>query len=319
MTTIQLAVDARNPGEFLAVCGLLEVLGRYDANATSAWRRAAGTLPSLPSAAADVCEINGTIDEAAIAAELAKQLGTKNAWKAISETGRVELEDAIGAWTAGVEVTLLNETFVIDHWYERASISKGAIASGSATTRGWKFWAGQQDRNKGICGLILDLVNVASGMGPGQRLQDLFAQRAKGRAPFKVDPTSSRSAIDRGVSANDAENDGALFVRPAIELFALLGMSTFFPPRRFGDAAPGGTIGIRGRTFRYWMWRQPLLLSLARLHARGFDSAPDEDVMFEAPIGGKEYAYLKFARPAGEPVSSDSGNEDENDEENSDE
>ncbi|HCF58733.1 MAG TPA: hypothetical protein DFS52_12165, partial [Myxococcales bacterium] len=85
MTTIQLAIDARNPGEYLAVCGLLEVLSRYDANATSAWRRATGVLPSLPSAAADVCEVNTTIDEATVAAQVGQRLGSKDAWTAITE------------------------------------------------------------------------------------------------------------------------------------------------------------------------------------------------------------------------------------------
>lgn len=313
MMTIQLAVDARNPGEYLAVCGLLEVLSRFDPNATSAWRRTVGALPSLPSAATDVCEIKSTIGEADVAMNLAKQLGARNAWKAITETGRVSLKDAIGAWTAGVEFTLLNEIFIVDHWYEYASINKGKIISISETPRGWKFWAGQQDRNKGICGLILDLVDAASGMSPSRELQKLFAYRVKGRAPFKIDPASSRSTIDRGISANDAEKDGSLFVRPAVEILATLGMSAFFPPRRFGGAAPGGTVGIRGHVFQYSLWRQPVTLSLARLYARGFTQTPQDKLALEAWIGGKEYAYLKFARATGLSESVDFSNEDRND------
>lgn len=336
MTTIQLAVDARNPGEYLAVCGLVEVLGRYDTKATSAWRRTTGVLSSLPSAAADVCEVNATIDEAAVAAELAKQLGTRDAWQAITENGRVPLADSIGGWCGGIELSLGDRSVVVvDHWYERAHVFHGRIVQRLEKHDGksrWKFWAGQQDEasvkkgvykasKRGIAGLCLDLVDAAASLSPVQRLQDLVSLPSPGSSRLNLDAATTRSSIDRGISANDAaKNGGSSPGRPALELLAAIGLSSFFPPRRQGDAVPHGVVGVRKRMFTYCTWSPYTPLALARMAARGVEVAPFELVKREAAIGMMgQYGYLKLARPTGITESVDSSNEDESDDEDSDE
>ena len=335
MTTIQLAVDARNPGEYLAVCGLVEVLGRYDTNATSAWRRATGVLPSLPSAAADVCEIEAAIDEDAVAAELAKQLGTKDAWKAITENGRVPLADSIGGWCGGIELSLADRgVVVVDHWYEWAHVSHGRIVQRLEKRDGksrWKFWAGQQDEasvkkgvykpsKRGIAGLCLDLVDAAASLSPVQRLQDLVSLTSPGSSRINLDAATTRSSIDRGISANDAKNGGSSMRRPALELLAAIGLSSFFPPRHQGHAVPHGVVGVRKRIFTYCTWSPHTPLALARMAARGVAVAPFELVKREATIGMMgQYGYLKLARPAGITEPMDSSNEDNSDDEESDE
>lgn len=320
MTTSQLAIDARNPGEFLAVCGLLEVLGCYDADATSVWRRATGVLSSLPSAAADVCEIDATINETAIAAELGAQLGTSDAWKAITENGRVPLVDAKGGWCGGIELSLPDKPiFVIDHWYEKASISYGHIERlGNGDKSRWKFWAGNQD---GIVSLVLDLVHAAASMSSAQSLQDLLSFTLVGGGRLNLDAATTRSSIDRGISANDAaKSGGGSPGRPALELLAAIGLSTFFPPRREGDNAPHGVVGVRKRIFTYYAWGSHMPLSLARMAARGIEVAPAERVKREAIIAMMgQYAYLKHARPAGITESVDTDNEDESEDEDRDE
>lgn len=336
MTTIKLAVDARNPGEYLAVCGLLEVLGRYDVNATSAWRRATGALPSLPSAAADVCEVNATINEAAVATELATQLGTKDAWKAITENGRVPLADSIGGWCGGIELALPDRAVVvIDHWYEWAHASQGRIVQRLEKRDGksrWKFWAGKQDEAsikkgvystslRGIAGLSLDLVGEAASISSPQKLQELLSFTSPRSSRLNLDAVATRSSIDRGISANDAARSGGSSPgRPALELLAAIGLSAFFPPRREGDNAPHGVVGVRKRVFNYCTWSPHLPLSLARMAARGVEIAPAELVKREAIIGMMgQYGYLKLARPAGITESVDSGNEDESEDEDNDE
>ncbi len=303
MTPIQLVVDARNPGEYLAVCGLIEVLGRYDRSATSGWRRAAGFAPEVPSASADICDIEADIDELRTAEALAEALGARGAWMAVTESGRVPLADAVGKWSAGIELTLPNgDIVVIDHWYESAFVRNGGIVakvgkSGKPSRgRGWKFWAGQQDKNKGATGLVLDLVDGAAKLLAPMRMQDLLTGRVAGRSPLRTDAASNRSSLDRGISANDAEKQAILSVRPCLELLAAIGASAFFPPRRYGTTAPTGTVGIHGRRFRYCLWLRSVPISLARMSARVLYC---DGIDFEAAIGGKEYAYLKYARPAG--------------------
>lgn len=332
MTTIQLAIDARNPGEYLAVCGLLEVLSRYDVNATSAWRRTPGVLPSLPSAAADVCEINTDVDEVAVAAEVAKHLGSKDAWKAITENGRVPLADSVGGWCGALEFSLPEKSpVVVDHWYEWAHTSNGRIVQRLEKRDGksrWKFWAGKQDEAsikkgtysaslRGIAGLSLDLVEAAGQLSSAQKLQDIIAFTSPGASRLNLDAVATRSSIDRGISANDADKSGG---RPAMELLAAIGLSTFFPPRREGDNAPHGVVGVRKRLFTYSTWSPHLPLALARMTARGVEVASSVLVKREAIIGMMgQYGYLKLARPAGLTESVDSGNDDESDDEGSDE
>ncbi|HPA81447.1 MAG TPA: hypothetical protein PLS95_11575 [Thermoanaerobaculales bacterium] len=336
MTTIQLAIDARNPGEYLAVCGLLEVLSRYDANATSTWRRTAGVLPSLPSAAADMCEIETTIDEVAVATQIAQHIGSQNAWKAITENGRVPLSDSVGGWCGALEFSLPGKPLVVvDHWYEWAHASNGRIVQRLEKRDGksrWKFWAGKQDEAsikkgaysaslRGIAGLSLDLVMAAGQLTPAQKLQDVLAFTSPGASRLNLDAVATRSSIDRGISANDAaKSGGSSQGRPALELLAAIGLSAFFPPRREGENAPHGVVGVRKRVFTYCTWSPHLPLALARMAARGVAAAPSELVKREAIIGMMgQYGYLKLARPAGVTESGDSGNEDESDDEDSDE
>ena len=297
MTTIQLAVDSRNPGEYLAVCGLLEVLSRYDANATSVWRRTTGVAP-------DVCQIETVIDEAGIAAEIAKSLSTQDAWKAITETVRVPLADSVGVWCGGIEVTLPNgkHIVVIDHWYEWAYVEENMIVGKRGTRDGksrWKLWAGKHDA-RGAGGLALDFVTSIPQEFSPQRFQDVLQLIVRGSSGYKLDPATTRSSIDRGISANDARKAKVERVRPCLELLAAVGASTFFPPRREGDNAPHGVVGVQKRVFSYHTWSPNLPLSLARLAARGIELAPAELVKREAIVDTMgQYGYLKLARPAG--------------------
>jgi CRISPR-associated protein Csb3 len=335
VTTIQLAIDARNPGEYLAVCGLLEVLSRYDKNATSAWRRATGVLPSLPSAAADVCEVNAHIDEATVAAQVGQHIGSKDAWKAITENARVPISDSVGGWCGALEFSLPEKpVVVVDHWYEWAHASYGRIVQRLEKRDGksrWKFWAGKQDEAsikkgtysaslRGIAGLSLDLVEAAQ-LSSVKMLQDIIAYTSPGASRLNLDAVATRSSIDRGISANDAaKSGGGSQGRPALELLAAIGLSTFFPPRREGDNAPHGVVGVRKRLFTYSTWSPHLPLALSRMAARGVEVAASELVTREAIIGMMgQYGYMKLARPAGitEPVDSD--NDNESDDEDSDE
>lgn len=324
MTAIQLAIDARNPGEYLAVCGLLELLSRYDANATSAWRREAGVLPSLVSAAADVCEINACIDEAAVALELATYLGSKDAWKAITQSGRVPLADSVGHWCGGIELALPGKQVVVaDHWYERAHVEGVEIVGKRGTRDGksrWKLWAGKHEE-RGAGGLAADLVAAIPQSFKPHGFNDILrAPPVVGSSGYKLDPATTRSSIDRGISANDAKKAKVDRVRPWLELLAAVGASTFFPPRRQGENAPHGVVGVRKRVFTYSTWSPQLPLALARMAARGVEVGPSKLVKREAIIGMMgQYSYLKFARPAGVTESVDLGNDDESDDEDSDE
>jgi CRISPR-associated protein Csb3 len=305
VTSIQLAIDARNPGEYLAVCGLVELVGRIDRAATSGWTRRTGMVREVPSAGTDVCEIDAHLDEPKVVRELAFALGARSSWRAVTESGRVPLMDAVAAWTAGLEVVLpcQKDVVVIDHWYERAFVNGDQIVQRHGKRDGksrWKFWAGQQDSNKGIAGLVLDLVDAAARTGEARRFQDLLTYTSPGSSRLNLDAATTRSSIDRGISANDAAASGGSVGRPVLELLAAIGLAAFFPPRRYGDSAPDGTVGVERRIFRYCTWSPHAPLGIARLSARGVEVAAIQRAPRESTIGMMgQYSYLRFARPAG--------------------
>jgi CRISPR-associated protein Csb3 len=303
VTSIQLAVDARNPAEYLAVCGLLELIGRFDPKASSGWRRAAGFVREVPSAGADICDIKAEIEESSTAKALAKALRARDAWMAVTESGRVPLADAIGKWTGGIELSVPSrDVVVIDHWYESAFVKGNEIVQKQGNRDGksrWKLWAGHHDAI-GAAGLVLELVDLMAMMPSPDRVQALLNYVVRGSSGFKLDPATTRSSLDRGISANDAKRDRLEVVRPALELLAAIGLSAFFPPRRYGEAAPHGAVGVEKRTFNYCTWSPGAPLTIARMSARGVNVTPFEQSVRKAAIGMMgQYSYLKFARPAG--------------------
>lgn len=298
------AIDASNPGEFLAVCGLIELVGHCDRFATSTWSRRSGFVPEVKSAYCDVCEIQTSIAEDDFIGQLAGSMRSPASWQAVTQHGRVPLKDAIGKWVAGIELTLESKSVVvIDHWYERAFVQNNEIVQKVGKSRDgkgrWKFWAGHHD-GIGIAGLLIDYVEALAGQPDHKTIHDLLGRFSVGGSSFKIDANATRSALDRGISANDAAKEAGSQFRPAVELLALVGLSTCFPPRRIGDAAPDGSCGIRGRRFCYATWSTPAALSISRLLARAVDIPGFPISLKEAPLGMMgQYTFLRSARPTG--------------------
>lgn len=308
MNSFLLAVNATNPGEYLAVCGLIELVSCIDESSKSSWTRRSGFVPKAPAALSDVCEIQTRIEEPDFAPRLATALGSRDSWNAVTVTGRVPLARAVAKWTAGVEFAPpgCRGVLVIDHWYERAFVSGDQVVQRLGKRDGkstWKFWAGQQDSKQGITGLLLDLVDALAGINGVTCLNKILTFGSSGSSRLNLDAATTRSAIDRGISANDVASDGGSAGRPGLELLAAIGLSGFFPPRRYGDGAPEGAPGVQKRMFRYCTWNPYSQISLARLCARGVPVTGFELVPREATIGMMgQYKYLRFARPAGLPV-----------------
>jgi CRISPR-associated protein Csb3 len=300
-----LTVDATNPGEYLAACGLIELVSRMDRSATSAWARRSGLVPELPKAVSDVCEIRTDLTEPDFVRELSVALGSREAWSAVTARGRVPLSDAVAQWTAGIEFSVpgCRDVIVVDHWYEWAFVDGDSVVQRKGKRDGksrWKFWAGQQDSKRGITGLLLDLVDACTGMNAVRQPQDILGFTSNDSSRLNLDAATTRSSIDRGISANDAAADGRSIGRPGLELLAVIGLSAFFPPRRYGDAAPDGTVAVNRRLFRYWTWCPEAPICLARLCARGVGVLGFDCTPHGAMIGMMgQYSYLRSARPAG--------------------
>src|SRR5579883_435720 len=140
-----LAVNASNPGEYLAVCGLIELVSRLDRSATSGWTRCSGLVPRVPTALADICEITTALTEPEFAKNLSIALSSRAAWKAVTMRGRLPLDEAGAEWAAGLEFALPGcGVVVVDHWYDSVAVRGRQVTERDGKSR-WKFWAGQQD------------------------------------------------------------------------------------------------------------------------------------------------------------------------------
>jgi CRISPR-associated protein Csb3 len=282
---IVVPIEVRNPGAYLAACGVVEIAGAFDSRSTSHWERRP-VLLGTAQMDATACIIQTTIPEAELAAALFEALSCRNRWEAVTLDGRraplheVGNDEPLTAVRVCVHLRERLEHFPIDYWYHllgRADDAKlkDKLKEGKSV---WKFWSGRMSVQKTLLGENRKPGLISSLSGPdGQPVQDfaglLSVERQTGSS-LNLDAAARRGALDRGIAANEAkraEGDVAA-VRPALELLAAIGLSAFFPPRRLGATRENGihsTVGSDGQHLRYSAWATESPLALARLLARG--------------------------------------------------
>jgi CRISPR-associated protein Csb3 len=316
--TIVIPVETRNPGAYLAACGVVEIAGRFDAGSVSSWQRHRVTFGNT-SLSASACVLQTGVSETDLTAALHEGLGDRERWNAKMLDGRSISLGQVGkdAPLASVSVTIQigqrSEEFTIDHWYHRlARVDdpklKDRLADGKSA---WKFWGGRMAVQKTLLGegkkpgLITSLrTHVCE---PCDTVADLLSIECGTGSSFNLDAAARRGALDRGIAANEAKRATAdvAAARPALELLAAIALSAFFPPRRLGghrESGPHGTAGFDGERFQYCVWAGDAPLPLARLLARGI-CVPGMPLLdrFEArraSAGGKNYRF-EYARGAG--------------------
>ena len=263
-------VNPYNPVEYLACCGVFEILTRFDQTATSWWE-----VEKQPR-----FWIESEIDEAELLRCLKDSLTDWSQWQKqeddasaldSDEVGTDETANKEGDEEEGDEGIKLSPQFsmrdqslplVLDWWYETLSPEK-KIKEKSA----WKMYAGQQTAEK-IC---RDMTIKAAELlreKPISSIADLLKLSGGMTGRFGFDPRSSRNALDTGYSANDLKLPIATY--PIAELLTGFAAHYFFPTRNH----PGkGIMSSRGwvanNQFQYALWTTPLPITLARMAACG--------------------------------------------------
>lgn len=318
MSTIIIPIETRNPGAYLAACGLVEIVGAFDPCSLSTWQRHDVTFGATR-LSATACVVQTDISEAELTAALHDGFSCRDRWQARMIDGRRAPIGEIGKDEplACVHVTIRlrdrREDFTIDYWYHRLARAddrklKERLAEGKSA---WKFWGGRMSVQKTLLGesnkrgLITSL--AAEDGHTCTRIADLMSLERKTGSSFNLDAAARRGALDRGIAANEAKRatGEVAAARPALELLATIGLSAFFPPRRLGgsrETGRHGTAGFDGNQLRYTLWGSEAPLPLARLLARGIE-VPGARVAdrFEArrvSAGGKNYRF-EYARGAG--------------------
>ena len=332
MAEIVIPVEIRNPGAYLAACGVAEVVGAFDAGAVSRWERRP-VLLGATSLSASVCIIQTGIAESQLTASLLEALSSRGRWGARRLDGRQDALQDVGTDEplASVRVTVhINhkaEEFPIDYWYhllarvDDAKL-KDKLKEGKSA---WKFWSGRMSIQKTLMGeakkpgLISGSLEI-NGEAPSS-IASLLSVETETGSSLNLDAAVRRGALDRGIAANEAKRatGDVAAARPALELLAAIGLSSFFPPRRLGgerDRGVHSTAGCDGKNLTYCAWETEAPLALARLLARGV-SVPGTKVLERliarrVSAGGKIYRF-DYARGAGAKLAGLADSEEEDD------
>lgn len=312
-TRIVIPIEVRNPGAYLAACGVVEVVGAFDAGSRSCWERRA--IPFRDKTlSAIACVVQTSIAEEDLAAAILDALSRRERWEAFMLDGRRIALDAVGkdepltAVRVSVRVCERREIFAIDHWYQKLARAddpalKKRLQEGKSE---WKFWGGQVRLHEALLGLI-DSLRTDGEQSSGTTADLLSLQRMTGSS-LNLDAAARRGALDRGFGTNEAKKAtrDVTGARPALELLGAIGLSAFFPPRRIGGpdrTARSGTAGYDGRVLSYCAWAIEAPLPLARLLARGVEvpgMAPLERLAARrVEAGSKYYHRFEYARGAG--------------------
>ena len=192
MSELRVRLDPRNPGQFFACCGLLEL----------AEIEAPGTLgrfaldPSMPRRAEFL--LDGSADLRGIMARLKS---------AIPEFDDQAVEEAAVRPAA---IPYNGTKLVLDWWLDEFRLE----------TTNLKCWAGQVTTRNLFCELLPLIERDCSG-------DSLFDHTCMTKAKFGVDPRSAWTALDFGFSPNEHAADAATF--PAVEILAAVGLQGFRP------------------------------------------------------------------------------------------
>lgn len=317
-TTILIPVETRNPGAYLAACGVVEIVGTFDPCSLSSWRRHPVSLGNTH-LLASACIVETNLSEHNLVAALHEGLADLERWNARLLDGRCVRLAAVGKDTplTCVSVTIrIGERcaeFTIDHWYHRlARVDEPAVKDRLAEGKSaWKFWGGRMSVQKTLLGEQRKpgLITALAGRDAHTptSVADLVALERNTGSSFNLDAAARRGALDRGFAANEAKRaiGDVAAARPVLELLAAIGLSAFFPPRRIGghrESGRHGTAGFNGDRLCYYTWGASAPLPLARLLARGVH-VPGMPVLdrfkaHRASAGGKNYRF-EYARGVG--------------------
>lgn len=192
-STLSLAVkvDATNPGQFFACCGLLELAHRL-------WPGAEGWF------SADGFHI---LTQSVTGAEVVMRcLATLQ--KCSLQTDNTRGQDAF------YPIRIIGEgnvAFLLDWWIDK-----------SGKTSPLKLWAGRQT-SLTIMQTLRDALPVS--IEPSHDM--LFTQGAALTGRFGVDPRAAWNALDSGFSPNEQQME--VYSYPAVELLAAVGLQGFRP------------------------------------------------------------------------------------------
>jgi len=277
---IEIRCNPSNPVNYLACCGIFDLVARMDTEALGHWLEKDAVRFVLETLAYDE-ELVATLVEA---------LSNEDRWRFIPSGGSREF--------SRLEVIFQPPSrpgFVVrvDWWYETLK-PDGRIDDKSS----WKMYAGNQTVKQILEERLIPGCLALHQTGKVSSVQSLLDASYGVEGRFGFDPRSSRNALDVGYSPNDLQMPIATY--PFAELLAMFGAASFFP-QRLGET---GTLeSTRGWStgppagFTYSLWDDPLPVALARIAASRSPS-PRGVRLFSERAYRRNYSNLSMAEYA---------------------
>lgn len=259
---IKIDVDLRNPGQFFACCGLLELASRL-------WPGSEGWFSGRGSSAAFHVAIPSDCGNPL--EEIIRKLCEPDQLVALAK------DDWMGTLQADRQpVILLPFDLRLDWWLDSYfGDDKSEL----------KTWAGQQTPERNINNLRDAWRTILSRTRGEGSAAMLLAQRQPITGRFGFDPSASWEALDIGFSPD--EQGVPVQTAPATEILAAVGLQRCRP-----EAVEG-----KRRWFRYRAWSAPLDVAVAPAVIVGSIGArPAYD--FPVVMRNQQYGSFGWAQPA---------------------
>ena len=273
---IRIEVNARNPVEYLACCGIFEIAARFDETALAHWE--IGDTSSFA--------LESVVSEKELLEIILSTFTDWNKWKVIANDSKESIRLEVNFSMSNDQ----RETFILDWWYESLT------QEGKINKSGWKMYAGQQKADK----ITLDMIQKCQKLKCAS-LSEVLRQTSKVSGSFGFDPTASRNALDLGYSPNDLNLP--VVTNPFSQLLAMFGAQNFFTTR---TKQTNEIVSSRGWTkensryfFDYSLWLIPVLIALARSLANAPMQVPEHKTMrFRSPRAMRDkYSNLTLSFP----------------------
>jgi len=256
---ITLDVNVRNPGQFFACCGVLELAGRL-------WKGSEGWFTTTNgSTSFHVATDSGNNDPLG---ELVHRLCEPDQLVALADEYSVHQPDR-------KPLVILPFGLRLDWWLD-------SYRGGDKSEL--KIWAGQQTPDRNINSLRQAWRDILRQSEGTVRSLEFFAQRRPLTGRFGFDPSASWEALDVGFSPD--EQNIPVQTSPATEILAAIGLQRCRP------------MPIQGgrRRFIYRAWRDPLEITLVPAAIAGA-AATLGGYEFPVLMRNSQYGSFGWAKP----------------------
>jgi hypothetical protein len=273
---IKIEVNATNPVEYLACCGIFEITALFDETSLAHWQSGDTTTFVLEAG----------LSEKELLDIILPTLTDWGKWKVVANDAKevIRLEASFSGTNDQ------REKFIFDWWYESLTLE------GEIKKSGWKMYAGQQKAEK----ITLDMVQKCQKL-KCETLSELLRQTSRVSGSFGFDPMASRNALDVGYSPNDLNLP--VVTSPFSQLLAMFGAQYFFTTRTKQTSeivsSRGWAKDNRRYFFDYSLWLMPVPIVLARSLANAPTQVPENKTMsFRSPRATRDkYSNLTLAFP----------------------